>query len=346
MSLQDGILRSTVNPAKAIGRHPELGTLSVGATADVAVLELKSGVFSFIDSMRKKLTGTKKLEAVMTVRDGKVLFDRDAKMLPASGITARVAPLPSYPRGESRGEEPPTVYDFVLKQGQVIDPGSKRFGRFDIAINGNKIAKIAKWVPVAHARLAVDASEYYVTPGLIDVNADVNYVESTSGVQPDHRSLPYGVTTVVDAKAVPLVIKRSRTQVLPIGIQVQVDGLVSCGMNRQNVLSQQASMTRALSLRLNDGVPFIEAIEGATVRAARAIGREELGLLREGGVANIAMFEVEQGNFPIVDDNNRRLDAKARVVCIMTIRNGDVVWDLHALSIREWTQAGRYTSYR
>jgi hypothetical protein len=30
----------------------------------------------------------------------------------------------------------------------------------------------------------------------------------------------------------------------------------------------------------------------------------------------------------------------------MTIRDGDVVWDLHGLSIREWTQAGRYTSYR
>ena len=38
MTLQDAILRSTVNPAKAIGRFPEIGTLSAGQIADVAVL--------------------------------------------------------------------------------------------------------------------------------------------------------------------------------------------------------------------------------------------------------------------------------------------------------------------
>ena len=122
-------------------------------------------------------------------------------MLPASSDTARLAPLPAYPREESRADEGSAVYDLVLKQGQVIDPGNKRYGRYDIAINGNKIAKIAKWLPVAHARLAVDASEYYVTPGLIDVNADVNFIDSASGVQPDQRSLPYGVTTLADPKA-------------------------------------------------------------------------------------------------------------------------------------------------
>jgi dihydroorotase len=46
MPLPDAILRSTVNPAKAIHRYPELGTLAVGRTADIAVLDLQSGVFS------------------------------------------------------------------------------------------------------------------------------------------------------------------------------------------------------------------------------------------------------------------------------------------------------------
>ncbi|MBK5294435.1 MAG: amidohydrolase/deacetylase family metallohydrolase [Acidobacteriia bacterium] len=346
MSLQDGILRATVNPAKAIGRYPELATLSAGAIADVAVLELDSGVFSFIDSMKKKLTGTKKLECVMTLRDGKVLFDRDGRMVQASSDTARLAPLPTYSREESRAEEGSTIYDLVLKQGRVIDPGNKRYGRYDIAINRNKIVKIAKWLPLAHARLAVDASEYYVTPGLIDVNANVNFIDSTSGVQPDQHSLPYGVTTLADPKATQAVIRRSRTQVLPVGVQTRINGLISSGMNRQNVLAEQASMTRALSLRLNEGVPLTEVVEGATVRPARAIGREDLGVLREGAAADIAMFEIQQGDFALVDQNHRRLSAKAKIVCVMTIRNGDVVWDVHGLSIREWTQAGRYTSYR
>jgi len=346
MSLQDGIVRATLNPAKAIGRYPELGTLNEGATADVAVLALDTGVFSFIDSMRKKLTGSKKLECVMTLKGGKVLFDRDARTLAASAETARLAPLPAYAPETSAAEEGSAIFDLLLKQGQVIDPANKRYGRYDIGISGNKIAKIARRLPAAHARLTVDASDYYVTPGLVDVNAEVNCLDSASGVQPDHRSLPYGVTTVADPQASREVIRRSRTQVLEVVVQTRIDGVLSSGMNRQNVLADQASMARSLSLRLNEGTPLTEVIEAATVRPARAIGREDLGVLREGGAASIALFEVRQGNFALTDRNHRRLAAKAKIVCVMTIRNGDVAWDLNGLSIREWTQAGPYTSYK
>ena len=350
MTLQDAILRSTVNPARAIRRFPELGTLREGAAADVAVFELKQGVFSFIDSARKKLTGTSKLECVMTVRGGTVVFDRDARMLPSSEATATVARLPYDPAAGNEDQPPPesapAVYDLVLKHGQMIDPGSRRFGRYDIAITGKKIARIAKSVPAAHARLAVDAGGYYVTPGLIDVGADVNFVDSMSGVQPDQHCLPYGVTTVADPQATRTVIRRSRTQVLAVAARTPTEGLRTSGMNRENVLSRQASMTRTLSLGLNQGVELGELIAGATVRPARAIGREDLGRLREGGAADIAVLAVERGAFGLVDGSNRRLAAKARVVCVMTIRNGDVVWDLNGLSMREWTQAGRYTSYR
>jgi predicted amidohydrolase len=192
----------------------------------------------------------------------------------------------------------------------------------------------------------VDASDYYVTPGLIDVNADVNFIDSLTGAQPDHHSLPYGVTTVADPKAAPAVIRRSRTQVLAAGIQNQGDGWIASGMNRQKAIGENASMTLAMSLRLNEGMPFPKVVEAATVLPAHAIGRDDLGRLMDGGAADIALFAIERGDFPLVDSNHRRLPAKARVRCVMTIRNGEVVWDVHGLSIREWTQAGPYTSYR
>jgi dihydroorotase len=346
MTLQDAVLRATVNPAKAIRRYPDLGTLSEGKIADIAVFELQKGVFAFIDSARKKLTGTKKLECVMTVRDGKVVFDRDARMLPPSG-TARLAPLPRYPFPEEPGNEgDASVYDLILRQGQVIDPGNKRFGRYDVAISGDKIARIARRLPAAHGRLVVDASDYYLTPGLIDVNANVSFLDSPDGVQPDQRSLPYGVTTVADPAATREVIRRSRTRVLPVAARIPPERLVASGMNRQSVLSRQASMTRTLTLRLNRAEPFAGLIEGATVRAAEAIGRQDLGVLRQGADADIALFAVQHGEFGLADQDGTRLDAKARVICVMTIRRGDVVWDLHGLAMREWTQAGRYSSYR
>ncbi|MBC7759515.1 MAG: amidohydrolase/deacetylase family metallohydrolase, partial [Phormidesmis sp. FL-bin-119] len=74
MSIQDVILRSTWNPAQAI-KHPELGNLSVGADADVTVFNLKDGKFGFMDARGSVLNGSKKLEAELTLRSGKIAWD-------------------------------------------------------------------------------------------------------------------------------------------------------------------------------------------------------------------------------------------------------------------------------
>lgn len=41
----------------------------------MAVFKLHSGLFSFIDCGRAKLTGDKKLECALTVRDGEIVYD-------------------------------------------------------------------------------------------------------------------------------------------------------------------------------------------------------------------------------------------------------------------------------
>ena len=67
MGLNDAILRSTVSPAKAISRYPELGTLGEGRVADIAVFSLKSGVFAYKDAWNHKSLAGRKLECVLTV---------------------------------------------------------------------------------------------------------------------------------------------------------------------------------------------------------------------------------------------------------------------------------------
>jgi predicted amidohydrolase len=169
MKLQDGILKSTVNPAKAIQRFPELGTLGEGKVADIAVLYLRTGVFAFKDAWQKKFLGTQKLENVLTVRNGAVVFDQISKGIPAS---------------ESSQE----IYDLLLKGGHVIDPKNKRNEPLDIAITGNRIRRIAKKIPASHAKRVAHVSDYYVTPGLIDTQARSQAIYDT---------LRYGVTTAV-----------------------------------------------------------------------------------------------------------------------------------------------------
>jgi dihydroorotase len=74
LSLDDVILRSTWNPAHEI-KQEQLGHLSVGALADVAVLRLEKGNFGFVDIYGTRLRGTRKLTCELTLRDGKVVYD-------------------------------------------------------------------------------------------------------------------------------------------------------------------------------------------------------------------------------------------------------------------------------
>lgn len=74
MSLEQVINASTWKPAQVIHRE-ELGNLSEGSVADIAILSVLDGDFGFIDSSGKKMMGDKKLQCEMTLRAGKIVYD-------------------------------------------------------------------------------------------------------------------------------------------------------------------------------------------------------------------------------------------------------------------------------
>jgi dihydroorotase len=74
LTLEDVIRMSTVNPAKEI-RRPELGNLSVGSPADIAVIELRKGKFGYTDTSGGKILGNRKLQCVMTICGGNPVYD-------------------------------------------------------------------------------------------------------------------------------------------------------------------------------------------------------------------------------------------------------------------------------
>lgn len=73
-TLEDVIRMSTWTPAQEIKR-PELGHLSEGAVADVAVIRLSKGNFGYLDSRLAKRMGSERLTCEMTVKDGRVVYD-------------------------------------------------------------------------------------------------------------------------------------------------------------------------------------------------------------------------------------------------------------------------------
>lgn len=82
MPLADVIAASTWNPAKVIQR-PELGHLSVGSEADIAVFRLREGDFGYIDASGMSIRGKQKLEAELTIRNGRVVWDLNALSSPS-----------------------------------------------------------------------------------------------------------------------------------------------------------------------------------------------------------------------------------------------------------------------
>jgi dihydroorotase len=342
------------------------------------------------------------------------------------------------------------IYDLLLKNGHVIDPANHRDGRFDVAVTGGKIARVGADLPASHARIVVDAGQYYVAPGLVDIDTDFNWIGSELGLKPEAETLQSGVTTAVDAggsswksfeEFKTRVIDPSRTRLLaflsieddkdvdavaamaqkypqaivgihtrdaidaalkaaershtivmsesgssrlrPGDIQTHIycrplasrksgvlydvghgpEGFwfrvavpmmqqgflpdtISSGLDRNSATLPRATMIDVMSKMLNIGMTLPQVIERSTVNPARAIHRADLGTLSEGAVADITLIEQQTGKFGYLDSGHGKLIGDRKLVCVLTVRNGQVVWDAEGLSLPDASRAGPYTNFK
>jgi dihydroorotase len=79
MSLDDLVTRATAAPAKIMGYEGTVGTLRPGANADIALLERRNGNFPMTDSDGKTVTAKERLVARMTLKDGRITYERPAE---------------------------------------------------------------------------------------------------------------------------------------------------------------------------------------------------------------------------------------------------------------------------
>ncbi|HUZ17248.1 MAG TPA: amidohydrolase/deacetylase family metallohydrolase [Spirochaetia bacterium] len=90
MSLYNVVDATTTRPAVALGVAGEWGSLQVGRRANISVIELVDGSFTFFDgNAGNKLTGGKLLEPRMVIKEGSVYPCRSFYHLPAEAADAR-----------------------------------------------------------------------------------------------------------------------------------------------------------------------------------------------------------------------------------------------------------------
>ncbi len=73
MSLEDILLRATANAARVVNRVRGLGTLEVGAPADIALLAVEEGAFRLVDSQKNAVTASRRIVSRLTICRGRRL---------------------------------------------------------------------------------------------------------------------------------------------------------------------------------------------------------------------------------------------------------------------------------
>jgi dihydroorotase len=89
-------------------------------------------------------------------------------------------------------------FDLLIKGGVTIDDAGGLSGRHDVAISRGRIAAVEPGIPADAAFQIVDATDLYVTPGLIDMHTHVYHGATFWGIEPDPVGSRTGVTTWID----------------------------------------------------------------------------------------------------------------------------------------------------
>lgn len=98
---------------------------------------------------------------------------------------------------------------------------------------------------------------------------------------------------------------------------------ISTDLHRFSVERWAFDMPSVMSKFLHMGMPLADVILKSTWAPAKALGRgEELGTLKKGAAADIFVFELEEGSFPLEDTHLRTESASRRIKPFLTIKDG------------------------
>ena len=111
---------------------------------------------------------------------------------------------------------------------------------------------------------------------------------------------------------------------------------ISTDLHTGSMNGAMKDITNVMSKFLNMGLSLEEVILASTWEPAQIIKRPELGNLSVGTVADITILSVEDGDFGFIDVKGWRLNGSKKIVCELTLREGDVVWDLNGISRPIW----------
>jgi dihydroorotase len=100
---------------------------------------------------------------------------------------------------------------------------------------------------------------------------------------------------------------------------------ISSDVHAYSVLGPVFDLPTTMTKLLTLGLPLEKVIELTTVAPARAVGKsQEMASLKPGSAADVAVFDLVQGNFSLVDSQGDTRKATQKLVPVLALRQGRI----------------------
>jgi dihydroorotase len=113
--------------------------------------------------------------------------------------------------------------------------------------------------------------------------------------------------------------------------------VISTDLHTGSMNSGMKDLLNVMSKMLNLGMPLKDTIRASTTKPAEVVKRPELGHLGVGAEADVAVLALRKGEFGFVDSSGWRMAGTQKLECELTVKGGQVVWDLNGRSHAVWT---------
>lgn len=112
--------------------------------------------------------------------------------------------------------------------------------------------------------------------------------------------------------------------------------VISSDIHQVSIQGPMFDLPTTLSKFLNLGMSLPDVIERATSRPAAAMRRPDLGTLAPGSVADVALFQIEDGDYTFHDIHMNARTGNQRLICTETLIDGEILPRLPEPELAPW----------
>ncbi|MDN5204366.1 amidohydrolase/deacetylase family metallohydrolase [Fulvivirgaceae bacterium BMA10] len=127
-------------------------------------------------------------------------------------------------------------------------------------------------------------------------------------------------------------------QAIPAMKQGLLPNAISTDLHTGSMNSGMKDLTNVMSKFINMDMSLKEVIKCTTWNPAQYIQRTDLGHLSVGAVADVTILRLRTGDFGFTDTKPARMNGNQKLECELTIRAGEVVWDLNGMAKKGWDE--------